>query len=369
MMYLSRTLSPYIKPTQSSYEGETQVKAGVLNRVDELVYTEIDTPNITDSELLVRVKAASICGTDLRIYRGKKTKGVRYPSVIGHEFAGEIAQVGASVSGFSVGEHVCVDPVLPCGGCFYCLNGMENVCLNRVAIGYEYDGCFAEYVRIPAKFISQGNIQKLPDSLPFVAGALAEPLSCVINGQRKLDIGIGDTVVIIGAGPIGIMHMMVAKASGASKVIVSEPNTMRRRTVADFGADIVIDPINESLQDIVLKSTNGLGADVVILAIGNPKIVNDALLIARKGGRISMFAGFSTGDKPSIDVNLIHYNELLVVGASALQRRDMKTAVNLIASGSVDVGKLVTDTYGLAEISEAFAKAESGDAIKVVLVP
>jgi len=345
------------------------VKAGVLNRVDELVYVELDTPVIDDSELLVKVQAASICGTDLRIYHGKKTKGIRYPSVIGHEFAGEVVQTGSSVVGFAVGDHVCVDPVLPCGGCFYCLNGMENVCQNRVAIGYEYDGCFAEFVRIPAKFITQGNMQKLPKDMTFTAGALAEPLSCVINGQRKLNITIGDTVVIMGAGPIGIMHMMVAKASGASTVIVSEPNAMRRKSVAEFGADVTVDPISESLQAVVEAHTNGLGADVVILAIGNPRIVNDALSIARKGGRISLFAGFSAGDKPSVDVNLIHYNELVVVGASALQRRDLKTAVDLIANGSVDVGKLVTDTYPLEQISEAFAKAESGDAIKVVLVP
>lgn len=345
------------------------MKAGVLNCVDELVFMEMKIPNIAANEILVRVKAASICGTDLRIYHGKKTKGVRYPSIIGHEFAGEVVEVGADVTSISVGSHVAVDPVLPCGGCHYCLSGMENVCQNRVAIGYEYDGCFAEFVRIPADFITRGNIQKLPESMPFTSGALAEPLSCVINGQRKLDITVGDTVVIMGAGPIGIMHMMVAKASGASTVIVSEPNAMRRNTVADFGADVTVDPLNESLKDVVLAHTDGLGADVVILAIGNPRIVNDAFAIAKKGARISMFAGFTAGEMPPVDVNLIHYNELMVVGASALQRRDMKTAVSLIASGAVDVAKLVTDTFPLESIVEAFEKAESGDAIKVVLLP
>lgn len=341
----------------------------MLKQVDELVFTTSATPEIDASEILVRVGAASICGTDLRIVRGKKTKGVRYPSIIGHEFAGEVVQVGDEVTSFQNGDHVAVDPVLPCGGCYYCLNGMENVCQNRVAIGYEYDGCFAEYVRIPAAFISQGNVIRLPMSMPFTSGALAEPLSCVINGQRKLDITVGDTVVIIGSGPIGIMHMMVAKASGASTVIVSEPNRMRRQTVEDFGADVTVDPQEQSLKDVVMKQTNGLGADVVILAIGNPNIVNEAFSIARKGGRVSLFAGFSKGDMPQVDVNLIHYNELVVVGASALQRRDMKTAVNLIASGAVDVGRLVTDTFPLEQIEAAFKKAESGEAIKVVLVP
>lgn len=345
------------------------MKAGVLKSVDTIEYMDVAKPTVGSGEMLVCVKAASICGTDLRIYRGKKSKGVRFPSVIGHEFAGEVVDVGEAVEEFSVGDRVAVDPVLPCGGCFYCLNGMENVCQNRVAIGYEYDGCFAEYVRIPAKFITQGNVQKLPDNVAFTAGALAEPLSCVINGQRKLSITIGDTVVIIGSGPIGIMHMMVAKASGASKVIVSEPNDMRRNTVLSFGADLTVDPTKESLKEVVLKATNGIGADVVILAIGNPRVVNEAFQIARKGGRISMFAGFSSGDMPPVDVNLIHYNELVVVGASALQRRDMKTSVSLIASGAVDVQRLVTDTYPLNKINEAFQKAESGEAIKVVITP
>lgn len=345
------------------------MKAALLKQIDILEYTEVETPKIEDTDLLIKVKAAAICGTDLRIYHGKKTKGIRFPSVIGHEFSGEVVEVGKKVSAFSTGDRVCVDPVLPCGGCFYCLNEMENVCQNREALGYEYDGCFAEYIRIPGKFVERGNVQRLPDGMPWESGALAEPLSCVINGQRKLNIKIGDTVVVIGAGPIGIMHLMLAKSSGATTVIVSEPNAVRRAGAAKFGADILVDPINESLEEVVLKATNSLGADVIILAIGNPRIVNDALKLARKGARISFFAGFSKGDAPAIDVNLIHYNELVIVGASSLQRRDLKTALSLIEKGSVPVAGLVTDSFPLKAINEAFLKAESGDAIKVVVKP
>lgn len=345
------------------------MKAGVLKQIDKLVCMEIDIPDIGSEDVLVRVKTAAICGTDLRIFHGKKTKGIRFPSVIGHEFSGEVAQMGASVRELAVGDRICVNPVLPCGGCFYCLNGMENVCLNREALGYEYDGCFAEYIRIPGKFITRGNVQKLPEGMSWESGALAEPLSCVINGQRKLDIGLGDTVVIIGAGPIGIMHLMVAKASGATTVIVSEPNAFRREIAGTFGADVLVDPVNESLEGVVMARTNELGADVVIIAIGNPRIVKDALKIARKGARVSLFAGFSKGDIPPVDVNIIHYNELMMVGASSLQRKDMKTALNLIDSKTIDVARLVTDHYPLEAIEEAFAKAESGQAIKVAVTP
>ncbi len=345
------------------------MKAGVLQKVDDLAYMEIEKPKISDDDILVRVHAAAFCGTDVRIVRGKKTKGIRYPSVIGHEFAGVITEVGKNVTEFQLGNRVTVDPVLPCGGCAYCLNGLENVCLNRKAVGYEFDGCFAEYIRIPGDFITRGNVQLLPDVVSYEEGALAEPLACVINGQRKLDITLGETILIIGAGPIGIMHLMIARASGGAKIIVSEPNEYRRNAAKEMGADLVIDPMKENLVDIVRVHTNTLGADVVILAIGNPRVVNDAIYCARKGGRISMFAGFSKGDMPGVDVNVIHYNELVVVGASSLQRRDLKTAVNLIASGAVDVRQLVTKVFPLEQISEAFELAESGGAIKVIVKP
>lgn len=345
------------------------MKAAILTRIGEILFTETEKPTFSDSEMLVHVKAATICGTDLRIIRGKKTSGVRIPSIIGHEFSGEIVEIGKDVENFSPGDRVCVDPVLPCGRCFYCLHGMENVCLNRKAIGYEYDGCFAEYVRIPAGFIKSGNVQIVPQGVSWVAGALAEPFGCCLNGQRKLDISPGDTVTIIGAGPIGLMHAMLAKASGAGEVIVSEPNEKRREMASKFGADLLVDPIRESLEEVVLAKTNGIGADVVILAIGNPQLANIVLKLARKGGRISLFAGFSKGDMPAMDVNMIHYKELEVFGASALQRRDLKKSLDMMERKLVEVDGLVSHTFTLENILEAVALAESGEAIKVALTP
>ncbi|MFA5571217.1 MAG: zinc-dependent dehydrogenase [Sphaerochaetaceae bacterium] len=343
------------------------MKAAVLKKINDMEYMEVDTPTIGEQDLLVKMKAASICGTDMRIYRGRKTKGVRYPSIIGHEFSGEVVQVGNKVDTFSVGDKICINNVLSCGRCYYCLNNMENVCENREAIGYEYDGAFAEYVRVPGKFISRGNIMKMPDSISWEAGALIEPLSCVINGQRKLNITPGDTVVVIGAGPIGLMHIMLAKVAGAKTVVVSEPNELRRTQSLEFGADIVVDPAKESLSVIIKDITHDLGADVVIVAIGIPSLVDEALALGRKGAHVSLFAGFPAGSKFEIDGNLIHYNELTVVGASALQRRDMITSLNLIESKTIDVEKLITHTYSLDSIIEAFEKAESGEAIKVII--
>lgn len=345
------------------------MKAAMLTGIGEMAFIETEKPAFSHSEMLVRVKAATICGTDIRIVRGKKTKGVRIPSIIGHEFAGEVVETGKEVGSFSPGDRVCVDPVLHCGHCFYCLRGLENVCMNRKAIGYEYDGCFAEYVCIPADYISKGNVQIVPRGVSWVEGALAEPFGCCLNGQRRLDVSICDTVVVIGAGPIGLMHVALAKASGAGEVIVSEPNKTRREMAMQFGADLLVDPLQESLEEAVYASTQGIGADVVILAIGNAQLADIALKLARKGGSISFFAGFTQGDRPPLDVNLIHYNEVGIFGASALQRRDLHKALELMDKKRIDLKGLVSHTFTLENILEAVELVESGDAIKVALTP
>ena len=343
------------------------MKALVLKGIGDISYDDVANPSIERTDILVKMQATTICGTDVRILRGKKSKGVRIPSIIGHEFSGEVTSTGEDVTDFEVGDRITVNPVLACGSCLYCLNGMENVCQNRKAIGYEYDGSFAELVRIPGAFIARKNVIKLPSHVPWAEGALAEPLACCINGQRKLNISLGDVVVIAGSGAIGMMHVMLAKASGAGTVIVSEPNEKRRNFALLCGADITVDPTTQNLQEVVKEQTNGYGADVVILAIGIPELVNTMLSVGRKGARVSMFAGFSTGDMPPIDVNLIHYNELTVVGSSALQRKDLITAIQLMGSNTIDVGKLITHTLPLEKFNEAIKLVETGEAVKVAL--
>ncbi|MCC8167245.1 MAG: zinc-dependent dehydrogenase [Planctomycetes bacterium] len=343
------------------------MKAAVLEAPGNLQVKEVPTPSAGPGEMVIRVKAAALCGTDIRIMNGKKKKGVRFPSVIGHEFAGEVVEVGNGLEGYAVGDRIAADPVVPCRGCAYCRTGMENVCLNRKAIGYEFDGAFEEYMRIPAIAIEAGNVMKLPESMSYAAGALAEPLACVLNGQKNARVGLGDAVLILGSGPIGLMHMMLAKASGAALVAISEPNAGRRQRAKEMGADIVIDPTTEDPGDVMRSHTQGLGADVVILAIGVPKLAADALGFVRKGGRVNLFAGFSVGDMGTMDVNLIHYNEIFVSGASALSRSGYETSFNLIRSGAIPVEKLVSDSFRLDAIHDAVALAESGNALKITV--
>jgi L-iditol 2-dehydrogenase len=343
------------------------MKAAVLQAPNQLRLTDVATPEAGAGELILRVRAATVCGTDLRILTGRKTKGVRFPSVIGHEFAGEVVQAGAGVTQFKTGDRVCMDPVIPCRACAYCKSGRENVCVNRQAMGYEFDGAFAEYIRIPAIALQSGNVFRMPDGMSFEAAALAEPLACCVNGQRNAGVQLGDSVVILGAGPIGLMHAALARAAGARQVIVSEPNAARRKAASERGVDHVCDPTSTKLEEFVKALTDGLGADVVILAIGVPQLANEALTLVRRGGRVNLFAGFSAGDTSVIDVNLIHYGEIVVTGASALSRRDYELALNMLATGQIDAGSLITHRYEVAESLAAFDEAGSGRALKVAI--
>lgn len=339
----------------------------MLYAPNDLKVAEVKYPQVGKGDVVIRVKAAAICGTDGRIITGKKTKGVRYPSVIGHEFSGEIVEVGEDVTQLQVGDAIAVDPVIPCRSCVYCRIGKENVCLNRQAIGYEFDGAFAEYVRIPEIALASGNVFKIPKGMSYEAAALAEPLACCINGQKNVGVELGDTVVIIGAGPIGLMHILLARFSGATNIIVSELNEQRREAAARCGATHIIDSTQENLSDVVKGITEGAGADVVIIAIGIPGLVNPSLELARKGGRVNLFAGFSKDDMAEIDVNIIHYNELIVTGASALSREGYKQALSLISSGLIDIEALITHRFSLDEINQAMLSAQKGDAIKIII--
>ncbi len=343
------------------------MKAAILKAPNVLEVADMATPQAGPGELILSIRAATVCGTDLRILSGKKTKGIRFPSVIGHEFSGVVVETGAGVTGFSTGDRVCMDPVVPCRACAYCKAGLENVCQNRQAMGYEFDGAFAQYIRIPAIALQAGNVFKMPEGMSFEAAALSEPLACCINGQKNAQVGLGDSVVILGAGPIGLMHAALAKAAGARQVIISEPHAGRRQAALERGVNVACDPTRENLLDLVKQRTEGLGADVVILAIGVPALANEALSLVRKGGRVNLFAGFSQGDMSSIDVNLIHYNEITVTGASALSRSGYELALNMLSTGQIDATSLITHRYGVNDSLAAFEAAASGKAIKVAI--
>jgi L-iditol 2-dehydrogenase len=344
------------------------MRAAVFHGPNELKLEEVKRPEINENEVLVKVNASAICGTDVRIFEGKKTKDVRTPSVIGHELVGTIEEVGAQVKDFFVGDRVGVMPVIPCRKCYYCLNGRENVCANRTAIGYEYDGGFAEYVRIPNVALEAGNLVKIPDHLSFEQAVIAEPLACCMNGQRKANVKMGDVVVIIGGGPIGLMHVQLAKIAGAKSVILSEPIGHRRKKALLAGADVAVNPEKESLFDIVLSKSDGLGADVVIMAIGVPSLINSSVNLLKKGGTLNLFAGFTKGVMSEVDPNVIHYNEININGTSALTRADYQKSLSLIADGQINTTVLTTTGYTLDDIEQAILDVKNGKGMKSVII-
>ena len=317
----------------------------------------------------MKMERAAICGTDIRILEGKKTKGVRYPSVIGHEMSGTIVEIGDGVEEYAVGDKVAVANVIPCGCCDMCRRGMENVCMNRKAIGYEFDGGFAEYVRLPEIAIKSGNIVKLPEHVSFAEGAIIEPLSCCLRGQRNVNLKFNDNVLIIGAGPIGLMHVLLAKAAGAHRVVVSELNEYRRGKALECGADVVVDSANEDLTGIVMRETNGLGMDVIIMAIGVPALVTPSLKLARKGGAVSLFSGFTKGVMADLDPNIIHYNEIKVTGSSAYKRQDYLDAAEMVINGYLDLKPIVTHTYKIEDFQAAYEMNKSGKGLKIEIEP
>lgn len=343
--------------------------AAIFQKPYQMEMAEIDIPEIGPDEVLVKVGANTICGTDVRIYRGEKTKGVTLPTILGHEMAGHVAKVGRNVRGYEVGVPVAMSPVIACHHCYYCQNGMENICPNQKIVGYDVKGGLSEYVRIPADAIAAGNLFVAQKGIPSEYLALAEPLACCVNGQHRSQIRLNSTVLIIGSGPIGLFHLQLALLAGARTVIVSEPSAARREVATSFGAHITVDPITEDLAAIVSAATDGLGIDAVIICIGVPKLVNDALNLARQGGRINIFAGLAAKGWAEIEANLIHYKELEVTGTANSRRADYQIALSLIESGRIKVEAMVTDRFPLRSAHAALDKAASGEGIKIAVMP
>ena len=345
--------------------------AAVYHGPLDLRVEQVATPAIGPGELLLRVEEASICGTDLRIYHGQHRK---YPAgtvrIPGHEVVGEIAAVAPDVSGYTAGQRVFVAPNMGCGHCRQCVSGANNLCADYDAVGINLDGGFAQYMRVPAQAVRQGNVMPVRSDLDPAVAALIEPFACVLRGQRALNIRPGDAVLIMGAGPIGMMHIKLARLSGASRVLVSEPNPLRLEQAGRAGADRLINPSTEDLAGIVATETGGNGVDAIIVAAPAHAAQEAALKLAAIGGRINFFGGLPK-DRPTIalDSNLVHYKELIITGTSACSTDDCRRAAEIVNSGRVDLADLISRRLPLARVSEGIAAAEDGRSLKVVLEP
>ena len=345
--------------------------AAVYHGPNDLRVEEVAVPKIAAGEILLKVLDASICGTDLRILHGNHrmyTPGtVRIP---GHEVVGTIAEIGTGVSGFNLNERVFIAPNTGCGHCVQCISGNNNLCANYTAIGVTIDGAFAEYVRVPAESIRQGNVIRVSEEVDPAVAALMEPFACVLRGQNAVHIKPGEVVLVVGAGPIGVMHTKLAKVRGAGRVIVSEPMPDRVAQAKRMGADRVVNPSEEDLQKVLLEESNGRGADVIIVAAPVHAAQESALTLAAISGRINFFGGLPK-DRPTInfDSNLVHYKELMITATTACSTNDCWQASQIVNSGLIDLSDLVSRRYPLREAAAAFTAAEDRKSLKIVLEP
>jgi len=330
---------------------------------------EVPTPEPGVGEALVRVEANTVCGTDLRIMTGVKSRGVKPPVILGHEVAGSVVEVGRGVDGIAVGDRVGVTPSLPCHACRECQLGRYNLCPNVRILGHDIDGGLADYFLAPAGLISSGGVARVDADVSAEEVALAEPLSCVLHAHALLETGVQDVVVVVGGGPIGQMHAQVARVLGAREVILSEPVATRRELALRLGADAVVDPADGGLVEAVADLTDRAGAQVVVVCAGVPGLAQEALAVAAKRARVSLFAGFPSGEMSSIDPNAIHYGEISLIGSSNSTAAEYRVALDLIARRRVDVGSLVSDRFGLEGIAAALVRASAPTAMKVAILP
>jgi len=347
------------------------MKAGMLLAIENLEVRDIPTPEPSAGELLVRVEVCTVCGTDIRVFHHGH-KHIRFPRITGHELSGEIVAVGKGVSDYKVGQRVAVAPAIPCGKCYYCRRGMQSMCLHLEAIGYHYDGGFAEYTLIPEVAIRNGCVNLVPANLSYEEAALAEPCSCAINGQELSGVGLGDTVAIVGAGPLGCIHIQLARARGARKVLLvelSEARSEAARRIADPDV-IIINPAQEDAAARVAEETEGRGADRVIVACSSGKAQEQALTMVARRGNVNFFGGLPV-DQPYIkfDSNLLHYGEFYVVGTHGSAPYQNRLALDLLAAGQVKVKELVTHHIPLDSLREGLRIAEAGEGMKVAIVP
>lgn len=346
------------------------MKAAVYLGKEQLPVVDVADPVLEDGEMLLEIDACSVCGTDLRTYRHGDRKIVP-PRILGHEFCGRVVESRAPDSDIRVGDRVVMYIVLVHGNDRYVEMGRENLTSHRTTMSYHHDGAFAPRMKVPALAVRKGNLFRVTSDRTPEVMSLAEPLGCCMNAHSRLGIGLKDTVAVIGAGPIGIMHAALARLQGAQKVLVLDNNPARLAMAERFDIDgtFLVRP-DGSHREAVRTVTDGFGPDVVIVAVSAAAAQNDALDLAARAGRINFFAGLPKSDPiAALDVNHIHYKELVISGSYSEKKSDFQAAFALLHSGRFPADRIITHRLPLSRIGEAFPLMESGEALKVCIHP
>lgn len=336
------------------------MKAAVYHGPGGLRVEEVPVRELKDNEVKIQVKYCGICGTDIHIFHGDGgCCDVTPPLVPGHEFSGVVAEVGSKVKTVKVGDRVTGDPNDMCGECYFCKNGMQHFCKNNIGIGTTVDGGFAEYVIMREK-----QVYKVSDDLSFIEAAMTEPISCCLHGIDLCNIKAGDTVLVIGGGPIGMIMMQLAKNAGASKVIMSEPVEEKREQALKLGATKTIDPLHEDVEAVLAEYCENV--NVVIECVGNVHTQADAVRFAGKGATIMYFGLAAPEESFPIRPDDIFKKELHIT-SSYINPYSFERAIQILESGTVELESLITNVVPLDNIADVFTKPEYRRTGKVMI--
>jgi L-iditol 2-dehydrogenase len=346
------------------------MKGAVFYAPGDVRLEEVAEPKPGHDEVLLRIRNCSTCGTDVKIFNNGHPN-MDPPQVMGHEIAGEVVEVGGNVNGWAAGDRVQVIAAVPCGRCDECLRGRMTVCPNQTSMGYQYPGGFAEYMVVPKAVLDVDGLNRIPDNLSYAEASVAEPFACVLNGQELARVGDGDDVIVVGSGPIGCLHVRLARSRGARRVYLADLNRDRLDQAADMvKPDATICSGEVDIISSVFDLTDGRGVDVAITAAAAGITQEQALQYVARQGRISFFGGLPK-DNPVIacDSNLVHYRELTIVGANGSSPQHNKQALELMSSGTVPVSDLITHRLPLERVLDAIQIVAKGEAIKVTIEP
>jgi L-iditol 2-dehydrogenase len=347
-----------------------KMKAVVVKAPMDFSVEKIPMPTCPEGGMLLQVLACGLCGSDLRTLRSGHHR-VKLPFTIGHEITGKVIETGKNYRGkWKTGEILAVSPLVFCGQCEFCKNGELELCTGYKEIAQAWPGGFAEYMAIPGEAVERGTIQQVPEGLSPVHATIVEPLSSCVNAQEKGNISLGETVLIIGAGPIGTLHVELARARGATKIIVADISEDRLKLVKEYAPDYILNSTKENLQARVLEITGGYGPGVIITANPAPETQVQAVEMAKKGGRVLLFGGLPK-DKasPGVNMNTVHYHALQLIGTTIFSPKHNRVAKDLLASGKVSGDKFISHQFPLDDFVKGAKMALEGKVRKAVFIP
>ena len=341
------------------------MKACVFHGPGDVRVEERQRPRCGPGDLLLEMRATGICYSDIRVYKGEKK--ARLGVIPGHEPVGVIAALGEGIDDFQVGQEVALCPILACGACFFCRRGYRNRCPQRVTLGYEEDGGLAEYMLVPAALMGLGHVFPLPPGLPATRATLTEPVACVLNSLETSRVAAGGSLVVVGAGPMGLLHIMLARQMGISTIIATELLDERLAHARRFGADICLNPEDDDAVSAVLAATDGLGADAVVVTTGSVQAAAGGLTLARRQGVVNLFGGFPPNSTMALDANAIHYGELVLTGSQNATSDQYRRALELLTR-LPQAEEVNTHPFKISEGPRAYSSRLGMDGLKSLVV-